>query len=123
MPESLLFPSTGLGRAPRTLFVLGFLFAAAGLRPVFGAHPDDPEVDAGGVAAKWAALGHKVKLVALTNGDIGHWGMAGGPLALRRTAESHAAAGILGIESQVLDNHDGELMVTLENRRTIARLI
>ena len=89
----------------------------------FGAHPDDCELVAGGVAAKWAALGHKFKCVAVTNGDIGHAEQAGGPLARRRRAESERAARILGIETEVLDNHDGELMVTLENRRTIARLI
>src|SRR5690242_7855902 len=50
----------------------------------FGAHPDDCEIAAGGSAAKWAASGHHVKLVARTNGDIGHWALAGGPLALRR---------------------------------------
>ena len=38
----------------------------------FGAHPDDCELQAGGVAAMWAAKGHKVKLVSVTNGDIGH---------------------------------------------------
>jgi N-acetylglucosamine malate deacetylase 1 len=90
---------------------------------VFGAHPDDCELDAAGVAAKWAGRGHKFKCVALTNGDIGHWGTAGGPLALRRAGESQKAARILGIETEVLDNHDGELTVTLENRRRIARLI
>ena len=89
----------------------------------FGAHPDDCELDAAGVAAKWAALGHKFKCVAVTNGDIGHAIVAGGPLAQRRRAEALAAAKILGIETEVLDNHDGELMVTLENRRRIARLI
>ena len=89
----------------------------------FGAHPDDCELDAAGVAAQWAAAGHKFKCVAVTNGDIGHWGIAGGPLALRRRAETQQAAKILGIETEVLDNHDGELMVTLENRRKIARLI
>ena len=89
----------------------------------FGAHPDDCELDAGGVAAKWAALGHKFKCVAVTNGDIGHAVLAGGPLALRRRAEAQAAARILGIETEILDNHDGELMVTLENRRRIAGLI
>jgi LmbE family N-acetylglucosaminyl deacetylase len=89
----------------------------------FGAHPDDCELDAAGVAAKWAAMGHRFKCVAVTNGDIGHWGTAGGPLALRRRAEAQEAARILGIETEVLDNHDGELMVTLENRKTIARLI
>jgi len=89
----------------------------------FGAHPDDCEIKAGGVAAMWAAQGHHVKFVSTTNGDIGHWKEAGGPLAQRRTAEVKKAAKILGIETQVLDNHDGELMPTLENRKTIVRLI
>jgi len=47
---------------------------------------------AGGTAAKWAKLGHEVKLVSVTNGDIGHWREAGGPLALRRRREVEAAA-------------------------------
>jgi LmbE family N-acetylglucosaminyl deacetylase len=90
---------------------------------VFGAHPDDCEIKAGGVAAMWAAQGHHVKFVSTTNGDIGHWKMAGGPLAQRRTAEVKKAAEILGIETEVLDNHDGELMPTLENRKAFVRLI
>ena len=90
---------------------------------VFGAHPDDCELKVSGVAAKWAAAGHKVKFVSVTNGDIGHYEMAGGPLAQRRTAEVKEAAKILGIETQVLDHHDGELMPTLEIRKEIIRLI
>lgn len=90
---------------------------------VFGAHPDDCEITAGGTGAKWAAQGHHVKFVSCTNGDIGHWGMAGGPLARRRLAEVRKCAEILGNQVQVLDIHDGELMVTLENRRMICRLI
>ena len=89
----------------------------------FGAHPDDNEFRAGGVAALWAAQGHHVKFVAATNGDIGHWGIAGGPLAHRRTAEVERCAELLGIETEVLDIHDGEIMPTLENRRTFVRLI
>jgi LmbE family N-acetylglucosaminyl deacetylase len=89
----------------------------------FGAHPDDCELQAGGTAALWAAQGHHVKFVSVTNGDIGHWREAGGPLARRRTAEVQEAAKILGITTQVLDIHDGELLPTLENRRTITRLI
>ncbi len=34
---------------------------------VFGAHPDDAELKAGGAAMKWAALGHHVKMVSVTN--------------------------------------------------------
>ncbi len=89
----------------------------------FGAHPDDCELKAAGVAAKWAAAGHQVKFVATTNGDVGHFATAGGPLALRRTAEVKRCAELLGITTEVLDIHDGELLPTLENRRTIARLI
>lgn len=123
---------------PATAFV-ALLFAAANQtvnpaepapaagRPLriicFGAHPDDCEIQAGGVAALWAAKGHKVKFVSVTNGDIGHWRDAGGPLAQRRKSEVEAAAKILGIETEVLDIHDGELLPTVENRRTLTRLI
>src|SRR5579862_3025062 len=89
----------------------------------FGAHPDDCEIQAGGVGAMWAAKGHHVKLVSVTNGDIGHWREAGGPLARRRKAEAQRADDILGVASEVLDIHDGELLPTLENRRMITRLI
>lgn len=90
---------------------------------VFGAHPDDAEYKAGGTAAKWAKAGHHVKLVSVTNGDIGHWQMAGGPLAQRRAAEVKACAKHLGVTAEVLDIHDGELLPTLENRQKITRLI
>lgn len=90
---------------------------------IFGAHPDDAEYRGAGVAMKWAKLGHHVKLVSTTNGDIGHWQMAGGPLALRRKKEVQAVAQRLGVTNEVLDIHDGEIMPTLENRRTITRLI
>jgi len=91
---------------------------------VFGAHPDDCEIKAGGVGMLWAAQGHHVKFVSVTNGDVGHWKMSGGALAKRRTAEVEEAARIMGIEeTEVMDNHDAELMPTLENRKKIIRLI
>ena len=89
----------------------------------FGAHPDDCELQAGGVGALWAARGHHVKYVSVTNGDIGHWREAGGPLALRRKKEVEDASKILGTTVEVLDIHDGELMPTLENRQKLIRLI
>lgn len=89
----------------------------------FGAHPDDAELKAAGVAALWAAQGHKVKFVAMTNGDIGHFSQAGGPLAQRRYAEIQECARILGITTDMLDIHDGELEPTLEYRRMVARKI
>jgi LmbE family N-acetylglucosaminyl deacetylase len=90
---------------------------------VFGAHPDDCEIQAGGCAALWSAKGHKVKLVSVTNGDIGHWREKGPALARRRKAEVERADKLLGATTEVLNIHDGELMPTLENRRTITRLI
>jgi len=90
---------------------------------VFGAHPDDCELKAAGTAALWAARGHHVKFVSVTNGDIGHAEMSGGALAQRRTAEVKEAAKVLGIETEVLDIHDGELMPTLENRKLFVKLI
>jgi N-acetylglucosamine malate deacetylase 1 len=89
----------------------------------FGAHPDDCELQTGGVGALWAAKGHHVKLVSVTNGDVGHWRDAGGPLARRRKAEVEKAHKLLGLATEVLDIHDGEVMPTLENRRTLTRLI
>ncbi|MEN6576487.1 MAG: PIG-L family deacetylase [Phycisphaerales bacterium] len=90
---------------------------------VFGAHPDDCELKAAGTAALWAAQGHHVKFVSVTNGDIGHAEMSGGALAQRRTAEVQEAAKVLGIKAEVLDIHDGELMPTLENRKLFVKLI
>ena len=90
---------------------------------VFGAHPDDCDIKAGGVAALYVQLGHKVKFVSVTNGDAGHHEMGGGPLARRRYKEAQAAAAVIGIVYQLLDNHDGELEPTLENRYQLIRLI
>lgn len=89
----------------------------------FGAHPDDSELHVSGVAAMWASQGHHVKFVAMTSGDIGHWREAGGALAQRRREEVAKAAKLLGVTVEVLDIHDGELMPTLENRKTVIRLI
>ena len=90
---------------------------------VIGAHPDDCDIKAGGIAALYTQKGHVVKFVSVTNGDAGHHEMGGGPLAQRRNAEAQAAAEIIGIEYELLDIHDGELMPTLENRFQIIRTI
>jgi hypothetical protein len=59
-----------------------------------GAHPDDCELRAGGVAALWAAQGHRVKFVSVTNGDIGHWRQSGpGPAPAARGGSGRPGAG------------------------------
>jgi len=90
---------------------------------VFGAHPDDCDIDAGGTAILFAKMGHKVKFVSLTNGDAGHQDMGGGELARIRLAEAKEAGKRFGVEYTVLENHDGELMPTLENRLKVIREI
>lgn len=89
----------------------------------FGAHPDDCDIKLGGMAVKYAQLGHKVRFVSVTNGDTGHHEMGGGPLAKRRRAEAQRAAEIAGIEYDVLDIHNGQLVPSLENRWLLVRII
>lgn len=90
---------------------------------VFGAHPDDCDLGAGGIATIYSSMGHKVKFVSLTNGDKGHQDIGGGELSNRRLKEAKEAGKRFGIEYDVLDNHDGELLPTLENRLSVIRLI
>ena len=90
---------------------------------VIGAHPDDCDFKAGGIAALYKQEGHNVKFISVTNGDAGHHEMGGGPLALRRGQEAKDAADVIGIEYDLLDIHDGELVPNLENRYKIIRNI
>ena len=90
---------------------------------VVGAHIDDCEITAGGVAAKYAALGHDVRFHSLTNGDAGHHEIGGRELARTRRAEGRAAADVIGIEFSAFDIHDGELRPTVDNREAVVRLI
>jgi LmbE family N-acetylglucosaminyl deacetylase len=87
----------------------------------FGAHPDDCDIRAGGTAAKWAALGHRVRFVSVTNGNSGHQTETRAALAVRRKAEAREAGRRIGVEYIVLDNPDGELLPTLEAREQIIR--
>src|SRR5438034_9454433 len=89
----------------------------------FGAHPDDCDQRAGGTAAKWVAMGHHVRFVAVTNGDAGHQTQGGGALAARRRGEAQEAGRRIGVEYVVLDNHDGELLPTLDVRVQMIRQI
>lgn len=113
----LVFGALAMGQSP----------AASGqkLRVIaFGAHPDDCDIKFGGTAAKFAKAGHAVKFVAITNGDAGHQTLGGGALAKRRFLEAQESARRLGIqEYEIFDNHDGELMPTLEVRRQVIRAI
>jgi LmbE family N-acetylglucosaminyl deacetylase len=97
---------------------------STGLRVIMiGAHPDDCDLKGGGTAALFASLGYSVKFVSVTNGDAGHQSQGGGALAKRRMAEAKEAGKRFKVEYDVLDNHDGELLPTLDIRLQIIRKI
>ncbi len=110
-----------------TLLFFSALPTQAQSQPVrviaFGAHPDDCDQGSGGLAAKYAALGNKVKFVSLTNGDAGHQSQQGEGLAKRRRSEAQEAGRRIGIEYEVLGNHDGGLLPTLDVREQVIREI
>lgn len=112
---------------PFVLLFFAFSLAFSQEKPLrilmIGAHPDDCDIKSGGTAALFAKMGHEVKFLSVTNGDAGHMEMGGGMLAKRRYAETQEVAKRLGIQYDVLDNHDGELLPTLEIRLDVIRKI
>ncbi|MBC8101575.1 MAG: PIG-L family deacetylase [Cytophagales bacterium] len=90
---------------------------------VIGAHPDDCEFKAGGLAAKCRARGDVVKFVSATNGEAGHHKIGGGPLAQRRYRETRQVAAVADIEYDVLEIPDGRLEADLATRDRFIRLI
>lgn len=113
------------------LICLLFLFSIApsygqnaALRIIMiGAHPDDCDQDGGGTAILFAKMGYAVKFVSVTNGDAGHQETGGGILANRRLAEAKEAGKRFGVEYDVLPNHDGELVPSLDVRLQVIRKI
>ncbi|MFI6485846.1 PIG-L deacetylase family protein [Nonomuraea sp. NPDC050663] len=92
---------------------------------VIAAHPDEPEIYAGGTSALLAQAGHAVKFLTLTNGDGGHHRLERVPLARRRAEEAWRAADALGVTTYEIfdDVHDGELEPTVELRLRVMREI
>lgn len=90
---------------------------------MLGAHPDDCDQEGGGTAILFAKMGYAVKFVSVTNGDAGHQTMKGTALAKRRFAEAQEAGKRFGVTYDVLDNHDGQLLPTLDVRLQIIKKI
>lgn len=88
-----------------------------------GAHPDDCEFKIGGLTALWTGLGREARFICTTNGSSGHHEMGGQQLVARRSDEARRGAATVGADSVLMDNADGSLMPTLENReRLIAEI-
>jgi len=89
---------------------------------VIGAHPDDAE-DVAGTAYQWVKKGHSVLMVSMTNGDAGHQSYKADDLARIRREEARKAGEVIGVKYITLDNHDGQLMPTYENRLQVIKVI
>ena len=90
---------------------------------IIGAHPDDAEVRAGGLAARCAERGGRVMMVSVTNGNAGHHEMEPEALARRRREEARRSGEVIGAEYLVLDHPDGRLTASIEVREELIGLI
>lgn len=90
---------------------------------IISAHPDDGDIRVGGTAYKWVKSGCDVLLVSLTNGDAGHQTIESEELADIRRVEAHKAGEVIGAKYITLNNHDGQLMPTYENRLEVIKII
>jgi LmbE family N-acetylglucosaminyl deacetylase len=89
---------------------------------IIGAHPDDPD-KIGGCAYKWTQAGHTVTMISFTNGDAGHQSIKADELAKIRREEARKAGEVIGIKYITLDNHDGQVVPSYENRLQMIKVI
>lgn len=90
------------------------------------AHPDDLDFGAAGTIATWTDSGVDVSYCVITDGDAGGFDPAvpRSEIGGIRQAEQRAAAKELGVEDVVfLGYPDGQLVVSIELRRDISRVI
>jgi LmbE family N-acetylglucosaminyl deacetylase len=88
-----------------------------------GAHPDDADIESGGIAILLKQLGHEIVFVSVTDGSAGHQSMTRPELAERRRGETQNVAEHLGITYIVMDTPDGELVADLETRHKLMKVI
>jgi LmbE family N-acetylglucosaminyl deacetylase len=90
---------------------------------ILGAHPDDAEYHAGGLASIYRQSGHAVKMVSLTDGSAGHHEKPPGAMAAIRREEAATAGKVIGATYETWEFPDGELTPTLEVRYRVIREI
>ena len=90
---------------------------------MIGAHPDDADLRAGGLAARYVEQGGQAMLVSVTNGNAGHQEMEPAALAARQKEEARRAGEVIGVEYVVLGFDDARLTPTIEARETLIGMI
>lgn len=90
------------------------------------AHPDDPDVSAGGTLASWASFGADVHVCICADGDKGSTDpdVDADALVARRRAEVAAAGAVLGVAAHHwLGLRDGEIEDTADLRGRLVGLV
>ncbi len=87
------------------------------------AHPDDAEIFCAGTLALLAGMGYRVVIVAITNGDLGGFGMSKSRTAKTRRAEAAKSASVIGAEFATLGFPDGMLFDSKKARMALLGLI
>ncbi|MEZ6059712.1 MAG: PIG-L family deacetylase [Planctomycetaceae bacterium] len=90
---------------------------------ILGAHPDDAEFAAGGLATLYSTLGRTVKMVSVTDGGAGHYRRSASELVELRRNEAANAGAVIGAEYETWEFPDGGLEPTLAVRHHIIREI
>jgi LmbE family N-acetylglucosaminyl deacetylase len=90
---------------------------------IIGAHPDDAEYHAGGLATIYRSLGCPVKMVSVTDGSAGHHERLPAELIELRRSEAANAGNVIGAVYETWDFPDGSLEPTLAVRRRIIQEI
>lgn len=86
---------------------------------MIGAHPDDCEFRCSGLACKYAQDGHRVRILSMCNGNGGHHIMGCDEIAARRHGEAMEAAKVLGVEYDIWDISDCNLVADLPTREKL----
>lgn len=86
-----------------------------------GAHPDDLEMLCGGTLAKYAAQGHRVSMIHVSTGNVGHRVIPQDELILTRAREAREAGALIGAE--VISLGEMDLHIRAENMSTRDKIV
>lgn len=90
---------------------------------MIGAHLDDNDFCGGGTALRYLENGAKVRFLSLCNGCGGHYAHTPEEIATRRYQEAQNVAKLTGLQYDVWDIPDCELVADLETRKRLVRYI
>lgn len=90
---------------------------------IIGAHPDDADLIAGGLAMRVKEKGHRAVFLSMTSGNAGHMSMDRDALRLRRLREMENAGRVFGVRYDTLDIDDGYLTADIPTREKLMRYI